>query len=214
MWTARILIGYNKDSLISNLCKKYSVSVYGYPASYNILNKNVIINGSIVFNGLKNDINNFVKELKKDHRFINIELNNNYGIMSVKQHIANSLIFSPDIIPIKPYEVNKSGDYIFELGSWNKQSLTKLVENYRKYNFNIKLLWIKNIKPKNIFTISALTNLTDKQEHCLRLAIENNYYDYPRKITLEKLAEIAKISYSTYQFHLRKAEKKVIQKLH
>ncbi|MEK6947746.1 MAG: helix-turn-helix domain-containing protein [Nanoarchaeota archaeon] len=214
MWIAKICIDYNKNSLISNLCKKYNVSIYGYPTAHNIFKDYVIINGSIIFNGLKVNVNNFINELKKDKRLINIEINNNYGIMSIKQHIANALILNSDIIPIKPYEVNNQGEYTFELGSWKKESLTKLIENYRKHKFNINIIWIKNIKPKNIFVISSLNNLTDKQEYSIKLAIENNYYDYPRKITLKKLANIAKISYSTYQFHLRKAERKLIQKLH
>ena len=44
----------------------------------------------------------------------------------------------------------------------------------------------------------------------MNLAIKHSYYDYPRKIELEKLADIMKISYSTYQAHLRKAEKKLL----
>jgi predicted DNA binding protein len=52
--------------------------------------------------------------------------------------------------------------------------------------------------------------LTDKQKTAIELAIKNGYYEYPRKIELKKLAKIMKVSYSTYQAHLRKAEKSLI----
>ncbi len=57
---------------------------------------------------------------------------------------------------------------------------------------------------------SLLPKLTKKQKQALILAVENNYYGYPRKIKLEKLAKIMKISLSTYQFHLAKAEAKLL----
>ena len=57
---------------------------------------------------------------------------------------------------------------------------------------------------------SSAPNLTDKQKNALSLAIEGGYYGYPRRITLEKLGKIQGMSYSTYQFHLRTAEKKIM----
>ncbi len=55
-----------------------------------------------------------------------------------------------------------------------------------------------------------MPNLSKQQQKALELAIENKYYGYPRKITLKKLATLMNISESTYQFHLAKAESKVI----
>jgi predicted DNA binding protein len=42
------------------------------------------------------------------------------------------------------------------------------------------------------------------------LAIKNGYYSSPRKINVKELAKISKLSFSTFQVHLRKAEEKLI----
>ncbi len=41
-------------------------------------------------------------------------------------------------------------------------------------------------------------------------AYANNYYSYPRKISIEELAKIDKKATSTFQEHLRKAEIKIL----
>ena len=43
----------------------------------------------------------------------------------------------------------------------------------------------------------------------MELAINAGYYNYPKKITLPELAKKMKISYSTFQAHLKKAEGKI-----
>ena len=57
---------------------------------------------------------------------------------------------------------------------------------------------------------SAQPNLSTQQKKALELAIKNKYYGYPRKITLKKLSKLMNISESTYQFHLAKAEEKIL----
>jgi hypothetical protein len=49
-----------------------------------------------------------------------------------------------------------------------------------------------------------------KQREAVELAIQHGYYDYPRKVEVQELAKMAKLAFSTYQAHLRKAERKLI----
>ncbi len=58
----------------------------------------------------------------------------------------------------------------------------------------------------------GIHGLTSKQEHALSLAVEKGYYSWPRKVTLEELAQVAKTSRKVYQEHLRKAEGKLMPK--
>ena len=58
--------------------------------------------------------------------------------------------------------------------------------------------------------MSVNPHLTVKQKKAFELAVNNGYYEYPRKITLSQLASILGISFSTYQKHLRKAEQKIL----
>ncbi len=57
---------------------------------------------------------------------------------------------------------------------------------------------------------SAKELLSDKQLEIFRLACDYGYYEMPKKITIEELAERTGISQSTLAEHLRKAEKKLL----
>jgi len=59
-----------------------------------------------------------------------------------------------------------------------------------------------------------LPELTQKQKRALEIAINNGYYDYPKKIKMEKLAKIMGVSYSTYQQHLKTAEGKIVPSIY
>ncbi|RBI63962.1 helix-turn-helix domain-containing protein [halophilic archaeon] len=55
--------------------------------------------------------------------------------------------------------------------------------------------------------------LTDRQQELLELAIDEGYYEMPRRATLRDLAEQANISAGTVGEHLRKIESKAIMEL-
>lgn len=209
MWTAKISIPYMEKALFSNIAKKNNISIVGYPLSNYIKNNHLHVIASGFLTGDEKDIKNAIKEIKKDSRLLHLEVKDKFIITEAKQHISNKLLFQQGVIHLKPSIVAKNGDYIFELGSWDKQILVNIIEEYRKY-FNVKCEYLKERKVADISTLNLYPNLTEKQKKCLQLAINNHYYDYPRRITLKQLAKIAKISYSTYQFHLQNAEKKMM----
>ncbi|MBS3069498.1 helix-turn-helix domain-containing protein [Candidatus Micrarchaeota archaeon] len=53
-------------------------------------------------------------------------------------------------------------------------------------------------------------HLTQKQMQALSIALQNNYYDWPRKSRLDDLAKVAGISRRSLQERLRRAESKLI----
>ena len=65
-------------------------------------------------------------------------------------------------------------------------------------------------KPSSLLITNVLPFMTERQKEALQLAVKNGYYEYPRQIDLMKLAKIMKVSYSTFQFHLRRAENKIM----
>jgi predicted DNA binding protein len=53
-------------------------------------------------------------------------------------------------------------------------------------------------------------DLTDRQLAALQLALENGYYEQPRKTSLREIAGLTSVAKSTYEEHLRKAENKLL----
>lgn len=60
---------------------------------------------------------------------------------------------------------------------------------------------------------SVFRDLTIKQVEAIATALELGYYQVPKKITTEKLAEKQSVPRTTFEEHLRKAESKVLRAL-
>ncbi len=208
MWVMKISIPFRKSALLSNLARKHKISIVGYPISSEIKKDAVYVITSGLFIGESKKLKDFCKDMKKDKRTLKLEIKENFGIAYMKQHPINKFLYQSGIFHIKPAIVTRKGTYIFELASWEKEKLIRIIKAYEK--FNLKLHWIKQKRITNIQILNIFPNLTEKQKKCLQIAINNQYYNYPRGIDLKSLAKKAGISYSTYQFHLRVAEKKII----
>lgn len=212
MWTLKLRIPYLKKALISRLAKKYKIAVVGYPLSGKVKKDSVYITGFSYLQGNPRQCKGFTNALKKDRRLIHLEQKENCLLVEVQQHQANALLFQSGIFPLKPYIVNSQGEYIFEIGSWERETLANLIQEYKKA-FNAAIISFKRRTIAQIQTINVYPSVTPQQKKCLDLAVQYKYYDYPRRITLKELAKKAGLSYSTYQFHLQNAEKKVMPTL-
>ncbi len=73
-----------------------------------------------------------------------------------------------------------------------------------------EIMKMENSPLTDVYFPNVMPKLSKSQKEALEIAYRNGYYSYPRKITLEKLARIAKIGISTFQEHLRKAELKLL----
>lgn len=208
MWVMNATVPYLETNLVGYLTRKHKITLAGYPLSHSVKKNYVRIIMSGIFFGEKKDIASFCQDLGKDKRTLHLETAGTFGIAEMKQDIINRFLYQEGVIYVKPILVNKQGEYLFELASWEKQKLLRILTAYNK--LNIKLNWIQQKKISNVQIVGVVPELTEKQRRCLELAIEHGYYGYPRKIDLTSLAKIAGISYSTFQFHLRVAEKKVM----
>ena len=137
-----------------------------------------------------------------------MDVKDSFMISYQKQDLSNKFLYQPGIFFIKPAIVTNKGVYVFELASWEKSKLMRLINAYKK--FGVKVHWFKKKKIVNVQVLNVYPNLTDKQLKCLQTAIDNGYYDYPRNTDLKSLAVLLNLSYSTYHFHLRVAEKKIM----
>ncbi len=89
----------------------------------------------------------------------------------------------------------------------NLNEVKKLLARAEKVGQKFKIVSLTDARfsPDSILHV-----LTEKQRRILSLAYTNGYYDVPRKIDSEELAQMLKIVKSTLVEHLRKAEKRLI----
>jgi len=208
MWIAKIKFS-EKGTLIGSKAQKNNLNIFGFPLSYSYEKNWVVVHITGTIFGKSEDKNKFVNELKKEKRTVNFELNNDFFIGTIKEPLFAKCVYNKDIIHIAPALISDKGYEIITVGSFRKENLTKII-NLLKAKRKGKLLSIQQKKIKSISLMRIHPELTDKQKKAIELAIKHGYYHVPRRIDIKQLAKIAKLSFSTYQVHLRKAEAKLI----
>ena len=208
MWVLKLKSKTGKFFL-GNCAIKHNIDLVGYPLSYYKDKKNIHMTFAGFMIGEEKNKKRLLKNIKKLKEVVNLEFYDNFGIIVVKEPLYMESIFNPKFIMSKPMFVSHEGYHIWEIASWDKKSLLKIIKFAKKYH-KAEILKLKQEKLKNISFTSILPNLSDKQKKAFELAILKGYYSYPRKIKLEELAKLMKISYSTFQEHLRRAEEKLI----
>ncbi len=211
MWVVRLKIKH--DCTIGNRCKKFNCISFSLSLS-NWIDKNYYYTSQRhTIEGNKKDVNKFLKELKKDKRIINLEISKNtvFFIERRERKDIPSSHYNPRMFFVKPVFVDRQGFEYWELASWKKEILMKFVNDLKKEK-NIKLIIEKfqNVKLNSIYFPKIMPKLSDKQREAYQLAVEKGYYSFPRKVGLKDLAKMMKISISTLQEHLRRAEEKIM----
>ena len=112
---------------------------------------------------------------------------------------------SPEVYLCPPIEFKDRKLKLTFVGNLNE--IKKLLARAEKVGQKFKILSMTDARfsPDSILHV-----LTEKQRKILSLAYTNGYYDVPRKIDSEELAQMLKIVKSTLVEHLRKAEKRLI----
>ena len=75
------------------------------------------------------------------------------------------------------------------------------------------LLSIDRVILTNLTPVKLFHNLSQKQINLASDAVSRGYFDIPKKISIEELAESNSISKSTLQEHLSKAESKIFRSI-
>ncbi len=119
-------------------------------------------------------------------------------IKSVVHTILKNKCFVSKKIPLV------GGWEVWTIAAPKKTAIKNALEEIKKLGV-FKLLYVKKS------TFDGF-NLSEKQERTLKLAITFGYYNWPKKISLQDLAEKLGLSKTTIAEHLRKAEIKVINK--
>lgn len=206
MWVIKFSYDGSKQ-LYGSLTKKHHVIMKGYNlASWEKAGNFYVTSvGDVI--GKENDIKKFIADLKKSKYYINLEENNHFVILTIKEDNPFKPFYSPMFIFLSPAIINE-GEYFFHVASWYRKDVEVLLKQVESLP-GFKLLNLKQEKITNISITGIQPSLTQKQKDVYELAVNKGYYYFPKKITLHELASIAGISYSTFQQHLSYAEKKL-----
>ena len=208
MWRLKLKLSSEKQ-FMGRMAIKHKVSVTGYPLSYWKDKKYIyLISAGFIF-GEESNKQSLIKDLKKQPEYVESEQSGDFIILTTKQPLFSEPVYNPKIIRPNPVIINKSGYHIWDLASFERKELEKVIEFSTKY-LDAEILVFRQEKIKNIEFTKIFPELTDNQKKAMQIAINSGYYDYPKKITLPELAEKMQISYSTFQAHLKKAEGKII----
>lgn len=211
MWLAKLKIKH--DCTIGNRCKKFSCQSNSFPlTSWNKGNHEYVF-GEHILIGENKDINQFVRDLKKDKKAIKVEkVNNIVYLIEKHKHIKiPARLYNRQFFLVKPVYVDKEGYEFWEIASFDKNILIKYISDIKKQkDFQVEIGKIVETKIKSVWYEKTMPIMSEKQKRAFELALENGYYKFPRKIDLGGLAKRMKVSTSTFQEHLRKAEAKII----
>lgn len=209
MWVAKFKI-WHKNCLLRPKCVKHKVTDFVYLINSWKEKKKFYYTESHILQGAEENKRKFVKDLKKEKSIKRLEQRGDYIFTLNEEPIEKqyySPAFDPKIIQVKPVAQRVDGFEDWELACWDKETLMKIMD---VPVFEVELIYIKETKLADIFLPHIYPKLSPKQKEAIELAVKQGYYQYPRKIDLEKLAEIAKVKRQTYQENLRRAEKKLI----
>lgn len=163
-----------------------------------------------IIQGTEDSKKKFIKDLKKEKAIKKLEQKGNY-IFTLNEEPLQKQYYSPvfdsQVIQVKPVAQRTDGYEDWELASWDKEVLMKIMD---VPVFDVELKSIEENKLSDIFLPHVYPKLSKKQKEAIELAVKEGYYDYPKKIDLEKLAKISKVKRQTFQENLRRAEKKIV----
>lgn len=212
MWRLKIKLKPKKQFL-GTMAVKHKVSLAGYNLSYYKDKKWLYITTAGLIFGEEKNKKAFIRDIKKQIEFVKGEINNDFMIAIIREPLFSEPVYDSRIIRPSPTIINKNGYHIWDLASFDRKLLEKIIFFVEKH-LNGEVMIFRQEKITNISFTKVLPELTKNQKKALEIAINKGYYEYPKKINMEKLAKTMKISYSTYQAHLKKAEGKILPKIY
>ena len=213
MWIAKLKLRH-KDCPIVTRCQKYKIIVLSYPSSwYERKGKKYATTTCYFQSSSEIQKKKYYQDLKKDRRITNCEISGDTFTYEIAldeygEHVM--LYYTRQLFFVKPTINHYDGHEYWEVASWKKKVLQAFFQALKGHMDVCIILKLARTPLTDIYFPNVMPKLSKNQKRCISLAYELEYYSYPRKITLEKLAKAAKISLSTYQEHLRKAELKLL----
>jgi predicted DNA binding protein len=136
-----------------------------------------------------------VINMHEEHAMIKTEWINKSS--SYDTVLRNNCLYTSPVTQAEGYE-------IYDIITENPHKVVQLIEQLDEIG-EVKVFEIGRVTSKN-----NPCKLSDKQSKALQIAVSHNFYEWPRKVSLDEVAAMVGMKRRTFQENLRKAEAKVI----
>jgi len=217
MWYLRIKYKHS-DCLYTDKSHKLNISIFHYYLGSYVKDRYIYSSAFQHFEGEEKDIKKYISYLKHNKRVMSLEVFEKSVLIltkNKKELKTYSALYNPMFLYPNPAIVDRNGFEIVEIAFWEKKPLQGLISVLEKdkTTTHFEILKFVNRKMDDIYVTKLLPKLPTQQGRAIKLAYQFGYYEYPRKINLDKLAKIAKVSKATFRESLRRAEAKIIPQL-
>ena len=121
-----------------------------------------------------------------------------------------------EILNLMPIYYTRGHEY-YRLIAFRHEALSELFDRLTDQGFQVDVLEkapFNGMVSDSLITLSSLVgNLTDKQVDAIVTAYNSGYYQTPRRVNVQTIADRARVPRTTLQEHLNKAENKLISSI-
>jgi predicted DNA binding protein len=207
MWVAQYSFDASK-ALIGGLAVKNKVSLCVFPFYVQERGDEVRVSFFITFRHDRPE--NFLRDLKKAKSMVFCNSRGSVAFGQLIEPLMHNVFYDPEVTHFKPWVVDgATGVETFTVASRKRKCLTRIAEAIKVKHLG-KMDYIRWRDVAEFFILNAVPNVTPQQRKAFDLAVEKGYYDFPRRTNFRQLAKMMKVSYSTFQAHIQKAEKKLM----
>jgi len=162
--------------------------------------------GLIAIKATDKEIGNIIEDLERHENICKVDISPSPdggilgSVLTSKcvacQALTNSKCFLTSAVS------KDDGHVEWKLITGEKDSLLDLIDKLERSGCDVELQKCTYLRKR--------TQLTSRQEEIIRIAFEKGYYDVPKKITIDMLAKMFKVSASTLAEILQRGERKIM----
>jgi predicted DNA binding protein len=147
-----------------------------------------------------------------------LENNTAVFVMKCKHNSRGSLqetMYKFSSLVLYPFLLREGWVWISTI-CFDEKSVPEMLTNLSEFG-ELKMTSKVKMNPESLEDLliipasNIVSNLTTRQAEALLVAVDQGYYQVPRKVRFEDLSKIVNVPRTTYEEHVRKAESKVIK---
>ncbi len=213
MWIAKFKLNHADCPIVSR-AKKFNVTAFSYPSNTCQKKGRTFVSQICKVFGKEENKLDYIYDLRKDKHLTRFEMPENdvflYEFKLDEGERYAQLFFKDGLMLVNPPLNSPDNHEYWEVAAWDKTIIKKFHDNLTSHMDSTEMLKISNKKLRDVYFPNILPSLSNAQKKALELAYMHNYYSFPRKTDLQKLAKAANVRVATFREHLRKAENKLM----